>query len=485
VGVAGLLGVATPTSSVMGGKKPACYIAAAFADGTVQCLLRDSLQQIESVELPRTGNLGVSGSSQGRVSVTICSLSFTATANCLVVTDSLGHIYVYKVSPISDPGGPPSNSFTLTMLEYGLISGRDCWDLVLASKFSKLEAICERFSDLFYSQPTGVQQFYFSRFMSLRSSLLRLSTSSQYRAGDTFALIMLHSIYQDFNSLLRPLDSSQGEDGASLVEKVLSVVEDTGAGTQPELEQLLAGSTLVREPVINDPLTLANLNHLSMWVVTLTLHTLAAVPEFRNVKRGPGYTLVTGDALLSPSAPVPTQILRHLLACIKLWNLSRESASLCSEKDTDLTSKLYNLVTRLARKQDDETLIDECLMLPHKVMIPPLDILTSPRGVLSCLHSVPFPLKFTQSIEPDLPNCSPIPFLEGLNYTHGSHARFFYDSVNKLYLGESPASVKKCTRCSAVTLPTSGSKSTFCKMWEKRWLRGCLCGGPWKAIQMF
>ena len=95
----------------------------------MQCLLRDSLQQIESVELPRGGNLGWGGKTVAPA-LTICryrrawqlifvhanlscSLSFTATGNCLVVIDSLGQLYLYSMSPIADPGGPSSAPFTV------------------------------------------------------------------------------------------------------------------------------------------------------------------------------------------------------------------------------------------------------------------------------------------------------------------------------------------------------------------------------------
>ena len=67
--------------------------------------------------------------------------------------------------------------------------------------------------------------------------------------------------------------------------------------------------------------------------------------------------------------------------------------SLSQEKDIDLASKLYSLVTKLSRQQqaqagESEALVDECLMLPHKVLIPALDTVVSPVGVLSCLPSL-------------------------------------------------------------------------------------------------
>ena len=51
--------LATPRSSIMAGEQPSCYIAVGFAEGTIQCLIRDSLQQIASVELPRNGHLPI------------------------------------------------------------------------------------------------------------------------------------------------------------------------------------------------------------------------------------------------------------------------------------------------------------------------------------------------------------------------------------------------------------------------------------------
>ena len=37
------------------GRGAACYVTIAYSDGSIQCLLRDSLQQIGSADLPKTG----------------------------------------------------------------------------------------------------------------------------------------------------------------------------------------------------------------------------------------------------------------------------------------------------------------------------------------------------------------------------------------------------------------------------------------------
>jgi len=470
-GGAGVVALATPRSSMMGGKKPACYVAVAFSDGSVQLLLRDSLAQIASVELPRGGNIAwsrTSSSNTHRITVTICSLSFTSTGNCLLVTDSLGQLYLYRMSPIADPGGPPLAPYIVTMLEYCLVSGKDWWDLAVAAKPLKLEAICDKFAEIFSSQPAGQQQYYFSRFMAIKSSLYRIAQSSQYRAADTTAFLMLKSINGAFKSLLRSSDSSYSDysDPVEKFEMLISGQEEVDIET---ISQQLFTAGLARDLQLESS-TMQTLQQLTMWLATLTLHLLAAVPEYKS-RRGPGYSLLhDSQALL---------VIRELLAMVRLWNMSKVSV-ISTEKEMDLVARLYSMITRLSLKTDDEALIDDCLMLPHKVMIPPLDTVLSPRGVVGSLHNLSgSPLSFTLCTEPDLPTPNLSPFLEGLTYTGDPTTDFYYDSVQKLYLGQNPGTLKHCTRCSAVTQPTF-NKSSFARMWEKRWYRNCLCGGPWK-----
>ena len=173
--------------------------------------------------------------------------------------------------------------------------------------------------------------------------------------------------------------------------------------------------------------SLRSLHQLSLWVSTLSLHLLAAVPEFK-ARKGPGFCLLhDGESL---------QLLRSLLAMVRLWNLSKLNI-ICMEKEMDLTAKLFSMLTRLIKKMEDEPLLDECLMLPHRVLIPPLDTVLAPRGVLACLHTVKTsPLSFTFSTEPDLNTSLTAPFVEGLTYIDNPHADFYYDSIQKLYLGK-------------------------------------------------
>jgi len=478
-----VVGLATPRSSVIGGASPSCYIAVAFADGSLQCLLRDSLQHIESVELPRSGNIAADSTKVSRVNVTICDLCFTASGNALVATDSLGQLYLYRMSPITDPGGPYSVSYIVTLLEYCLVSGRDFWDLAIATKPNRVEAVCEKLGENFSCQPRGLQQYYFARFMAIKSSLYRLISSSQYRAADTTALLMLHSIASTFKSLLRPSETSSPERGPS---ENLDIIIRSKCKDDTDVDRVVAAlqsAGVAKDLSVDGVATLESLQHLSQWVTTLALHLVAGLPDYK-MRRGPGYDLLHDQMALFT--------LRELLVMIRLWGVSRLPiitgqlwGGAGQQHGThDLVAKLYSMVTRItAGKTDDEGLLDECLMLPSQVMIPPLDTVQSARGVLGAIHVQPAPLSYIYGEEPHHKPPQVTPFLEGLVYTEQPNSDFYFDSIQKIYLGKDPLAFKKCSRCCSITQANSTNGSSFNRSWEKRWNRNCTCGGSWKTCK--
>ena len=351
-----------------------------------------------------------------------------------------------------------------------------------------LEAAAEKLSQNFSRQSVGQQQYYNSRFMAVKSTLYRLTAASQYKAGDTTAVLMLQAVNSALKGLLR-CDSQQWDtmDPGDKLDMALKTQEDAEIETGV---QLLLKAGMSRDHG-QDASTGQFLNQLSLWVTTLCLHILAAVPEFKS-RKGPGYSLVHDGQSLT--------LLRELLVIFRLWSLNRVSI-ICTEKEMDLVGRLYSMVTRLIRKADDEALMDECLMLPHKVMIPPLDTILRSQGVLSCLqHLRGSPSQtFTFGTEPDLPSNYQPPFIEGLTYTDDPHSDFYYDSIQKIYLGRnitdkfkltlsllcsghSPSNLKHCSRCAAVS-QVCMSKSSMAKLWDSMWGDRCLCGGSWKMTK--
>lgn len=223
--VSQIVSVATPKRSFQTGRAAACYVTVAYTDGSIQCLIRDNLQQIGSVDLPKAGNLSEElqpSSKMSKASVTICDMSFTATGNVLVTLDSLGQLYLYRMSPISDPGGPHVPATLQTMFEFSLTSALDWWDVTICLKPAHVEAVCLRLNEEFEKQSKPMQEYYHTRYMSLKSCLHRLvsSPSLEYKAADCYAQLMLHSIYGVLKSLLGPSDLMHA--ALTAVEKVSS-----------------------------------------------------------------------------------------------------------------------------------------------------------------------------------------------------------------------------------------------------------------------
>lgn len=205
-----LAALATPPSSLQrgGGSTGAtrsCYIMVAFADGSIHCLLRDSLQHIASVDLPKSCDR-TSHSNQNQADGGISTMSFTATANCLVVNDVWGQIHLYRLSPISDPGGSHSIACLVSMYEYCLVSGIDFWDLTLCTRHGFIEAIGEKLRANFELQSESHRSYYFYQLAMIESFLYRLSPALEYKAADLFAKVTLMSIHGVFKSALRTLE---------------------------------------------------------------------------------------------------------------------------------------------------------------------------------------------------------------------------------------------------------------------------------------
>ena len=86
------------------------------------------------------------------------------------------------------------------------------------------------------------------------------------------------------------------------------------------------------------------------------------------------------------------------------------------------------------------------------MIVPELDVMVSPSGVLAGLQTgINLPFFFQFGVEPNL-TLPPQPiFLEGLPYTEETSCNNVYDSVNKTSLGRNPRELRTCNRCRSYT----------------------------------
>lgn len=71
------------------------------------------------------------------------------------------------------PATPLSVQHVTSLLEYSMVSGYDCLDVLMTLKPNIVEAVYERLTESFQRQPPSFQQYYFHSWLKLRIALCR------------------------------------------------------------------------------------------------------------------------------------------------------------------------------------------------------------------------------------------------------------------------------------------------------------------------
>ncbi|KDR19237.1 Mediator of RNA polymerase II transcription subunit 16 [Zootermopsis nevadensis] len=458
--------ITTSKLSITTTMPPPCYVMVALADGSIHCLYRDSLKQVATASLNQAWRQEEAPSSkQQRLGLRISHLDMSWLGCVLVATDTQGQLYLYRLLPISEPGGPMTVPYACTLLEYCLVTGLDWWDLLVSLRPSMMDTVCERFTESFNRQLQQVQQFHYVQFLNIKTSLYRLTVNGQSKAADLTSLLMLHSVATAFKSLLRPSDLSSHDKGPA--ESLATVMMDSLTDVDKVLFHLEAKEFTV------EPSTLQSLQQLIQWVADLALNLLARLPEQRQPGKSSGYELLRDYKALNT--------LRELLVIIRIWGLLRQSCLpvfVRSAENLDVLALLFRLISRLIQTLEaDENLLDECCLLPSQVMIPQLNPPTKIVAVASpalFYQSLPIQLEF--GVEPEclhfVPELSPV---EGSMQTEQT-----VDSIRHIYLGKQPLVVKQCCRCGCKAQVQSMTRTAAIRAWDQRWARACRCGGHWR-----
>lgn len=156
---------------------PPCYVMVALTDGSIHCLYRDSLKQVATASLNQVWRQEEPPSAkQPRVNLRVAHLDMSWLGCVLVAADTHGQLYLYRLLPISEPGGPMTVPYACTLLEYCLVTGLDWWDLLVSLRPSMMDTVCDRFTESFNRQLPHVQQFHYVQFLNIKTSLYRSAT---------------------------------------------------------------------------------------------------------------------------------------------------------------------------------------------------------------------------------------------------------------------------------------------------------------------
>ena len=180
--------------------------------------------------------------------------------------------------------------------------------------------------------------------------------------------------------------------------------------------------------------------------------------------------------------------LRELLVIIRFWGLINSGCLPVftrMQDNLDVISLLFKLLSKSVAtpEKPDDSLLDECCLLPNQVLIPHLELCLKAIGVGSpALFSNVLPLQLEFFSEPS--------FLKFTAKTHiidgavNCYAGRRLDVVRYVGLGaqsHDSSNLRSCSRCNAVSLLKPIMRSPATRAWDQRWIKNCLCGGHWRV----
>uniref|UniRef100_A0AAR2IPF2 Mediator of RNA polymerase II transcription subunit 16 n=1 Tax=Pygocentrus nattereri TaxID=42514 RepID=A0AAR2IPF2_PYGNA len=461
---------------------PGLGLALAFHDGSIHILHRLSLHTMGMF-------YGTSGSSQrvgdepaikrqraGGPTVHFKALQFSWTSLALVGVDNHGKLNMIRVSPSM---GQMLDMNTLLrhllfLLEYCMVTGYDWWDVLLHVQPSMVHNLVEKLHEEYMRQNQALQQVLSTRIVAVKASLCKLSSATAARACDFHAKLLLIAISSTLKSLLRPHvlntpDKSPGDRLAEICAK----------NTDTDIDKVMIN--LKTEEFVLDGPPLQSLQQLIQWVGDFVLYLLSNLPNQGSIVR-PGFGFLRDGPSLG--------MLREMMVMIRIWGLLKPGCLpiyTATSDNQDSMSLLFRLLTKLwlcsrdesHPQEPDETLLDECCLLPSQLLVPSMDWLPINDGVITKIQSK-HQLRLQFGKPYTLPGLNPNSQMEIFSRSPASQRM---DNLRCLHMGISPTEDSKaCTRCGCVTMLRSPNKTNAMKQWEQRWIKNCLCGGLWRKI---
>uniref|UniRef100_A0A672ZXM4 Mediator of RNA polymerase II transcription subunit 16 n=1 Tax=Sphaeramia orbicularis TaxID=375764 RepID=A0A672ZXM4_9TELE len=388
------------------------------------------------------------------------ALQFSWTSLALAGVDNHGKLHMLRVSPSMGQVLELNTTLLhlLFLLEYCMVTGYDWWDVLLHVQPTMVHNLVEKLHEEYMRQNQALQQVLATRIVAVKASLCKLSTATAARACDFHAKLLLIAISSTLKSLLRPhvLNTPDKSPGDRLT-------EICAKNTDTDIDKVMINLKTEEFQLIQ-------------WVGDFVLYLLANLPNQGSMVR-PGFGFMRDGASLG--------MLREMLVMIRIWGLLKPGCLptfTATSDNQDSMQLLFRLLTKLwicsrddAPPQDpDDTLIDECCLLPSQLLVPSMDWLPLNDGVIVKLQGKhPLRLQFGKAWSMSAgggtrPSRVPSQKMDNLRCVH---------------MGVCPTEESKaCTRCGCVTMLRSPNKTNAMKQWEQRWIKNCLCGGLWRRI---
>ncbi|XP_033118027.1 mediator of RNA polymerase II transcription subunit 16-like [Anneissia japonica] len=468
---------------------PGMVIAAAFIDGNIKLLHRNSMKPLKALKYEGAKIISSPQAKRQRAmgGHYIVSLTMSSTCCSMVGVDKGGTLSLLKVAPtigqIVDSGATRAHTIAqvVNLLEYCLVTGHDWWDLLLTITIGMVETVIDRLTEAYNRQNAARQALLFNRLLAMKATLHRLSSSGRGKAVDCHSKLLLNAIATEFKTLLISANNPEN----TPTDRIAAACASADADISSILQKIDSKDITV------DKKLLKSTQQLTQWVAEYALYVLATVPVQGQMTTKPGVSILYDASTLS--------MLRQLLVIIKVFG-EKEPLSLpvftVTSAGLDGLSLLYKLLTSIWVSSNDDnvhvkledSIVDECILLPSQILIRSMEYQPVTEGIIGKLHIHSRQAMTFQFDNPPGHMITVATFSPGhpaevntRSLTDKTHQK--HDVVRRLHLGVSPPEeLKRCTRCSCISLLKSPTKLSTMIAWEQRWSRSCLCGGLWRKV---
>ncbi|KAF2365375.1 Mediator complex subunit Med16 [Trinorchestia longiramus] len=264
-------------------------VSVALEDGVVTALNLQSLLPMGSYSLcgedrkrstssPAPSSLGVAGAGTTTRPLTV-SLAHTWTGLSLVTYDSTGTLCLFSLVKSTDIGNLWPLC-VLLLLEYSLVSGQDCWELLINTPPLSVITVVDRLLDTLSLHGPTYHTKFFTRILLLKHAILRLSTSSQHRATEAMIQAQASAILNLFRQF-RPVTADfVGDKCASTL--LTAYLDNRNSLDQPDLDksvdQYMMGVTQSLDCQV-EPRMGKYLQQLIQYTAEVTLYLLCSLAQ--------------------------------------------------------------------------------------------------------------------------------------------------------------------------------------------------------------
>ncbi|XP_047038353.1 mediator of RNA polymerase II transcription subunit 16 [Helicoverpa zea] len=400
---------------------------------------------------PKKTKYGPNAAPSGGACAIVSCVEMSALGGAVLAVDTHAQLHLYKLpQPWQDIPTPMAVQHATNLLEYALVAGYDCLDVLLActgaNKHNILELIYERLTESFQRQPPAFQQYYFHSWLKMRIAICRVIPTAQSSASWLTCLQSVQAAWAAAALALRPDDKPDAAPLQALLDdhdKTLMAIE-----SKPEI---------LPESLWLQPLRLALQRALDIGLTAL----LALAHQHQHQIHPHHYELWLDAGAVS--------VLR------KLCRVARAAGRGAARAADALARPLARLATAPQPKQD---LVDECIVLSTQWT--GARVWESlPRCSVAAPHSKIWPLYLEYGVEPEALRYNPEPPAYAQCETTPS---ITMDAIRYMYLGggSRPARWRQCARCGSRALAAAHpNKHPLQGAYDGRFLSACRCGGKW------